>query len=109
MEIENLLIQIAEQSSSDHPGCKQGPGEGAADIGPHASAGQRGDNTPVAISRPKGKKSEKSHSSAFPSYLVVLQVFLQMKNILQCSSNHPPPVLQEILFIRAQVKPQASI
>lgn len=56
MEIENLLIQIAEQSSSDHPGCKQGPGEGAADIGPHASSGQGGENTPVAISRPKGKK-----------------------------------------------------
>lgn len=68
MEIENLLIQIAEQSSSDHPGCKQGPGEGAADIGPHASSGQRGENTPVAISRPKGKKREKSPTAVpFPA------------------------------------------
>lgn len=65
--------------------------------------------TSLPISRLERKDGEKYTSSVFPCYLMLLQIFLQMKNIFQCSSNHLPPVLQEILFVRAQLKPQTGI
>lgn len=72
---------------------------------PHLDGGEKS----LLISRLEGKEREKFPSNAFPGYLMILQIFLQMKNILQCSSNHLPPVLQEILFIGAQVEPQAGV
>jgi len=72
---------------------------------PHLDRGQKS----LLISRMEGNDTEKSPCSAFAGYLMLLQIFLQVKNILQSSCNHLPPVLQEILFITAQVKPQAGV